>query len=352
MDLYSQRLSHHLGVPVVQSDIYQKTAELFNIPLTSRRAVKALWLDYRFLRTVNRLGSIVQLPNHHLGRYGNFLKVPFIITVHDLIRFFDLKGYGPLIHRPNLRDRLYLSLDYRGIRKAVKIIASSHHTKNDLVDHLKIPEETIVVVHLGVDTNIFTPSNGPRPVDSPYILFVGAEQPRKNLKTLLKAFAELKKQRRFKDLTLVKVGSAGGREADFRSQTLEVIGTLGLEADVVFTGFVAEEELPLYYSNAGCCVLPSLYEGFGFPPLEAMACGCPVVTSNASSLPEIVGEAALKVEPRDVNGLAEALGQLLTDNQLRKSLIQRGFQRANHFSWEKTARETLKVYRQVEAELS
>ncbi|GAH85531.1 unnamed protein product, partial [marine sediment metagenome] len=180
-----------------------------------------------------------------------------------------------------------------------------------------------------------------------YILFVGSEHPRKNFAGLLEAFSRLKGEPRFKELKLVKVGKAGGQEADFRGQTMEVVSALGLVGEVIFTDFVPEADLPVYYSGAEVFVLPSVYEGFGFPPLEAMACGCPVVTSNTSSLPEVVGEAGIMVNPLDTDSLAEAMRQVLTDDKLRKEMVRKGLEQANKFSWEKVARETLEVYNQV-----
>jgi len=168
------------------------------------------------------------------------------------------------------------------------------------------------------------------------------------LPTLLRAFKGLKEQLGFKDLKLVKVGKAGGKEADFRRQTIEVIDSLNLNGRVIFTKVVSKKNLRAYYSKAKCLVLPSLYEGFGFPPLEAMACGCPVITPNSSSLPEVVGEAAIKVPPQDIERLAEALKKVLTNKELRKSLIAKGKAQAVKFSWDQAAEKTLEVYKEVE----
>jgi len=352
-DIYSQKLSQYIHfVSLFHTDIYQKAAESFNLPPFGLGAAKVLWWDLKFILSLNRLNGIVHLPNQHLGRYGNFLRLPFIITVHDVIRYLDLTGNDTLIHRPNLRDRLYLRLDYAGIRKAIRLIAVSHHTKKDLAKYLKIPEEKVTVIYEGVDHNIFKPTSGPRPLPQPYILFVGSEHPRKNLDTLLKAFSLLKKRGEFEGLKLLKVGKAGGGEADFRKQTLRKVRELGLESEVIFTDFVPTSDLPLYYSHAECFVFPSLYEGFGFPPLEAMACGCPVVVSNVTSLPEIVGDAGLGVPPLDAEALAGAISAILKDAKLREELKLKGMSRARRFSWERAAQETLNFYWEVEAELS
>ena len=287
------------------------------------------------------------MPNHHLGRYGNFLRVPYIITVHDLIRYFDMDGEETFIHSPNRRDRHYLNLDFEGIRKAMRIIAVSQSTKDDLMHCLSIPGERISVVYEGIDHRLFRPVSQ-RIYNRPYILFVGTEHPRKNFTTLLKAFSQLKREPRFKTLKLVKVGNAGGQETDFRSQTMGVVESLGLMDEVIFTDFVPEADLPTYYSGAEALVLPSLYEGFGFPVLEAMACACPVITSNNSSLPEVVGEAGIMVDPHNTDSLAEAMSKVLTDGRLRDNMIRKGLEQAKGFSWEKAAEQTLEVYNQVE----
>ena len=352
MDIYSQKLAEKLDVSKVYTDIYQKIARRLNISWLSRDALKAIREDWSFVKIVNKLNGIVHLPNQHLGRYGNFLKIPYIITVHDLIRYFDLKGYGTYIHRLNHRDKFYLSLDYKGIKKAARIMADSQATKDDLIHHLGVPDDRISVVYLGVDHATFRPSLQANNFEYPYILFVGSEHPRKNLPTLLRAFKRLKEQLQFKDLKLVKVGKAGGREADFRRQSTEVINSLNLDGEVIFTEVISKEDLRAYYSNAKCFVLPSLYEGFGFPPLEAMACGCPVITSDSSSLPEIVGESAIKVSPHNIEGLAETLEEILTNRQFRESLIAKGIGQAAKFSWEQTAEKTLEVYKEVEESLS
>ena len=349
LDLYAQKLAQELDVPKVYSDIYQNVVHLFNIPWFSKSALRAIREDRRFIRMLNRLDGMVHLPNQHLGRYGNFLKVPYVVTVHDLIRHFDLKGYGTYIHHPNLRDRFYLNLDYKGIRKAARIIAVSQSTKRDLMYHLSIPTERISVVYDGVDHKVFRPLPYSRSFNYPYILFVGSEQPRKNLPTLLRALGKLKRDRRFGNVKLVKVGKAGGHETAFRRQTVELIEALGLTRDVIFTDYVPEEELPVYYSNAECFVLPSLYEGFGLPVLEAMACGCPVIISNRASLPEIAGGAGIEVDPYDLERLGEALREVLTDGGLRKEMVRKGLAQGSKFSWRRTADETLRVYQEMGA---
>ncbi len=352
LDLYSLRLARHLKVSTLHTDVYQRFSRLFNRKLFSASTVEGLLTLMRFAGKLSRITGIPHLPNQHLGRVGFLLKKPFIITVHDLIRYVDLKAskhFKPLIHKPNLQDYFWLGLDYRGVARAARIIVPSTYTKNDLVRRLGIPEEKIRVVYHGVD-EAFKPTENGRPCPEPYILYVGSEHPRKNLKTLLEAFSRLKENASFRDLKLVKVGRTGGKEANFRGQTLRLVESLGLKRDVIFFDWLPVKTLASFYTQAELFAFPSLYEGFGWPPLEAMACGCPVVSSNASSMPEILGDAALYVNPLDVEGWAEALAEVLSSNRLRRKLSAKGIERAKRFTWRRTAEETLKVYLELEEE--
>ena len=232
----------------------------------------------------------------------------------------------------------------RYIKRASHIIAVSQSTKNDLVNYLNIPEAKISVIYNGVDHNIFKPH--PVRLRQPYILRVGSERRRKNLGRLFESFARLKLE--FPELKLIKVGSPG-RSERFRDETMETLSRLGLRLarDVIFVGYISEPQLADYYCSAVLLAYPSLYEGFGLPPLEAMACGCPVVTSSTSSLPEVVGDAGIMVNPYDSYSLVQAMRQLFTDNELRDNLIRKGLEQSKKFSWEKTAELTQQVYNKV-----
>jgi len=293
---------------------------------------------YSFAKKVESLEDVVHLSNQHFARYALFLKKPFLVTVHDLARCCFNSDME------TTRERISLKRDIRGIKKASHIIAVSQNTKSDLIKYLNIPEERITVIYNGVDHSIFKPVKS-KLFHEPYILYVGTERARKNLSSLFHAFSRLKWE--FKGLKLVKVGPPG-RSAEFRKRTIKQIQSLVLDEDVIFVDWVAENDLPYYYSSASLLVYPSLYEGFGLPPLEAMACGCPVVTSNTSSLPEVVGDAAIMVDPYDIDGLANAMREVLTNDGLRKAMIEKGLAQAKKFSWEKTAEETLEVYKKVE----
>ncbi len=148
---------------------------------------------------------------------------------------------------------------------------------------------------------------------------------------------------------IVKIGSPQNPKS--KNNLLGLIKKLGLEKEVVFTGFVSEEELPKWYNAADLFIYPCLYAGFGLPPLEAMACGTPVITSNLTSLPEVVGDAGIMINPYDKKQLVEAIHRVLTDENLRENLIKKGLQKAKDFSWDKAAKETLTVYRKVAAGL-
>lgn len=320
LDRYSQEIAQRLDVKKIESRRYLSLIE-----------------SYRLSRMVHRLNDIVHLPNQHFARYALFRNNPFIVTVHDLVRScFSFT-------KETITERILLKLDIRGIKRASHIIAVSHSTKNDLIKYLKIPDNRISVVYNGVDHNIFKPYDV-KLFDKPYILYVGSERPRKNLDRLFEAFAKLKGE--FPELKLVKIG-APGRSEKYRRDVMRHLDGLGISQDIIFIDHVTELELAHYYSSAALLAYPSLYEGFGLPPLEAMACGCPVVTSNTSSLPEVVGEAGIMVDPHDINSLARAMRRVLTDARLRDDMIRKGLEQAKKFSWEEAARETMKVYEKV-----
>jgi len=320
LDKYSQEIAKRLDVKKVESRRYLSLKEA-----------------YRLSRIVQGLDDIVHLPNQDFARYALFLKKPFIVTVHDLVR--SCFGFT----KETITERILLKLDKRYIKRASHIIAVSHTTRNDLIKYLKIPDDRISVVYNGVDHNIFKPYDV-KLLDKPYILYVGSERPRKNLGRLFEAFAKLKGE--FPELKLVKIG-APGRSKKYREDTMNKLGSLGITREVIFVDHASELDLAHYYSSAALLAYPSFYEGFGFPPLEAMACGCPVVTSNTSSLPEVVGEAGIMVDPNDIDSLAGAMRHVLTDAKLRDSMIRKGLKQAKKFSWEETARQTQEIYNKV-----
>ncbi|MDQ3866032.1 MAG: glycosyltransferase family 4 protein [Actinomycetota bacterium] len=347
LDLYAQKLAERLPVPTLALDGFQRTGDLFGSALLSTASLRQIVRDAVIVRGLRGAKGPLHLPNHHLSRYGPLVGQPYVVTVHDVIRYLDVTREEPLIHRPNLRDRLYIGLDVGGIRRAEAVITPSEATKRDVVRHLGVPDERIAVVYEGVDHDVFQPTDR-RVAPSPYVLFVGSEHPRKNLATIFRALARLKREPRFASLKLVKVGPPGGSEAPFRAQTLAGLRASGLASeDVVFIGHATAGELAAYYAGAACFLFPSLYEGFGLPPLEAMACGCPVVVSDTPALREIAGEAACLVPATDDRVLAEAIAAVATDESVARDLRSRGLAHARHFSWERAAQDTVRAYERL-----
>ncbi len=265
--------------------------------------------------------------------------VSSVVTAHDL-------GYLHYPEKHLLLDRLYLDWSTRhSASVARRVIAVSRATAHDLTALNGIPADKIRVVYSGVDDGLKPVEDTRRvaalrerlSIPGPYILHVGSLHPRKNLSRLVEAFASVKDL--VENLSLV----LAGRKSWSIRRLAERIEGLGLSERVILPGYVPDADLAALYSGACVYAFPSLYEGFGFPALEAMACGVPVVCANTSSLPELVGDAALTVAPTDVNGLSEALARLLADRALRQDLSRRGRERVREFTWEACARATLDV---------
>lgn len=345
---YSQALARRMSVRCLPLD---GCSGNFGHPPYSRYSLRRLASDVRATWRLRRCGAhLLHLTNHHLARYGPASGVPYIVTVHDLIRYRDWieRGRRPaLIHRPNLRDGAYLHLDAAGLRRAAALIAVSHHTRRELVEQLGVPPARVHVVYEGVDRSIYRPTRR-RLLDRPYVLYVGSEQPRKNLETLFRAFAAVRAETSQADLALVKVGGPGGPEAPFRARMVEEARAAGLGDELLLVGRVGVDELVAWYSGAICVVLPSRHEGFGLPPLEAMACGCPAVVSAAGALPEVAADAGIVYgRPDDADALAAVLRRLLEYPAERQRAAAAGRRVAARFSWERAADKTVAVYRSV-----
>jgi len=266
-------------------------------------------------------------------------KCPKVTTVHDLAIFKYPETFSPRGGH-NIVSNLRRKLEWVK-RESKVIIAVSENTKKDIVKILDIPSEKIKVIYEAGD-EVFGKKSTLRGIENAkkkygisgnYILAVGTLEPRKNLKRLIMAFSKV---RRNSSLSLVIAGNAGwGGELE---------GLQGKILGVRFLGYVPKEDLAPLYAGAQCFVYPSLYEGFGLPILEAMASGCPVVTSNISSLPEVAGEMAVLVDPENIRDITEGIKEAITK---REEFIKKGFERAKEFSWEKTARQTLEVYQNL-----
>jgi glycosyltransferase involved in cell wall biosynthesis len=264
-----------------------------------------------------------------------------VVTIHDLSFLVNPRTFRSMNQR-YLRTMVRMS-----VRRATRIIAVSESTKQDVIRFLGAAPEVIDVVHEGVDARFrrldssqtaqFRAQHG---LPERFILFLGTLEPRKNLNRLLEAYAGLRGRGSAQWPLVIAGGMGPGGEA-VRAHC----EALGLANEVRFVGFVPEDEKPLWYNSAHLFVFPSQYEGFGLPVLEALACGTPVVTSNSSSLPEVVGDAGLQVDPIDVIGLTEAIQRVMVDEELHHQLAAAGIERASGFSWSAAAEHTVRVYR-------
>jgi glycosyltransferase involved in cell wall biosynthesis len=269
-----------------------------------------------------------------------------ILTVHDLY----------FMKRPEDTDLMggkYMRCTLPGnIKNIDSIIAVSHSTKADIIKYLKVPSEKVTVVYEGVDVvrfrkildnNILELIRQEYCLPSQYILNVTTLEPRKNIEGLLFAYRRLK-QIMNNPPKLVIVGRHG-----WKSEKLtETVHQLGLYRDVIFTGYVSDEHLPLIYNNAMAFIYPSLYEGFGLPVLEAMACGLPVITSDTPALNEIAGDVAIIVDPTNYYLMAEKIKELITSHKMRHRMQQDSIRLVKNFSWESCARKTLKLYTEMD----
>ncbi len=263
-----------------------------------------------------------------------------VITIHDL----NFVLYPHFLTKD--AARYYGQID-QAVRRTDAIIAVSKATKADTMRLLGVPEDKITVIYEAASP-VFKPLDDPNVLEKvrsrfdiagDFMLFVSTIEPRKNVPTLLRAFRQLLDDYRL-DVQLVLAGQKGW----LFEEVFDLVTELDLEDEVLFVGRVTTEELVWLYNTAQCLVAPSIYEGFGLTPLEAMACGTPVIVANVSSLPEVVGDAGLKVDPYKPDEIAVAMSRLLSDQELRKSLIHKGLKRAAYFSWDKAAEETLELY--------
>lgn len=275
-----------------------------------------------------------------------FCPCPVVVSIHDL-------SFEHLPHTFHRRSRTQLRLTVRhSAKRAAKILTLSEHTKSDIIDTYGIDPSKISAIPLAAPGH-FKPVEDNRElqrvrhtygIDGQYILSVGSIQPRKNLPRLVSAYDLLRGKYAENELPkLVLVG----KRAWLYDETLRVLEQTGLARSVILTGYVPESDLPALYSGALCFVYPSYFEGFGLPPLEAMKCGAPVIVGNQTSLPEVVGDAALTLDPFDVNAIAAAIEKLINDSDLRRELSVKGRSRAEEFDWRETAQRTLQIYKQV-----
>ena len=296
--------------------------------------------------------DLVHIP---LNRVPLMMIQPYVVTVHDLANlFFEWEEYSKL----RIQLRRYRLI--RGLARANRVIAVSEATRRDVERVAQVAPHRMRLVYNAPDPGFLKP-DGERSAEErrrileryqiqyPYLLYAGNIRRHKNIPRLVEAFAVVREQLAahpvYRDLRLVIIGDnisqfPGVRQAVIRSRVEQVVR---------FLGFVPFETLRCFYQSAAAFVFPSRYEGFGLPPLEAMACGAPVVTSNVSSLPEVVGDAAILVNPENVFDIVRGIRDALLDEPLRAGLIRRGREQAARFSWSRTAREVLEIYQEAAA---
>lgn len=275
-----------------------------------------------------------------------FSPVPTVVAVMDVayMRFPELFNANDLYQLRNWTNY--------SVKNAKKVLTISNSSRDDIIKAYRTPVEKVVTIYPGIknmlslEPRVFSMNQLKTKyhIADNFILFVGTLQPRKNIVRLIEAFSKVKKQEsETKDLNLVIIGRRGWQYEEI----LAAPEKYGVADEVKILENVSDDELDVFYQHALCYVLPSLYEGFGLPVVEAMQRGCPVITSNVSSLPEAGGDAALYVDPENVDDIAEKIMQLVTDKKLRHELIEKGKKQIQKFSWEKAAKETLDVLQEV-----
>lgn len=344
---------HDIGVTIqdVRFHIYLKDQPRDDMPKASHNwkyiVVKPhkLWTQIGlplYLFTHFPRPDVFFTPSHYAPRFS---PVPTVISIMDLsyVRFPELFAQHDLYQLTHWTKY--------SAKHAAKIFTISNASKNDIITEYKKRQEDVVVTYPGIRNELSNMQDAlskkelqeKYKISSNYILFVGTLQPRKNITRLIEAFSKVKALASQKDLQLAVVGKKGWLYAEI----LAAPKKYGVADSVKFLDFVSTEDLPALYENALCYVLPSLYEGFGLPVLEAMKYGCPVITSNVSSLPEAGGDAALYVNPESVDDIAQKIQQVISDEKLRSDMKAKGLMHIKQFSWEKTAKETLDVLQSV-----
>lgn len=337
-----------IGSPGKVSEIGPLPPNFHTVPLLGRDTTFKSYVECRAI--LKRLHcDVVHIP--HLFSLPRTLPCPYVVTVHDVVEHM----YGAR-DRSGLRRSLHFHLTRRVLKGAACILAVSKFTKSEIEKLFGIKDDRIEVIYNAIDERFLHghASDADRQsladrylVNYPFLLYAGRIRPHKNLVRIIEAFsalkAELEKDGKFPDLKLIIIGDELSKHPDLRRTVIRG----GVQNDVRFMGFVPIEVLRIFYDVAKVFVFPSLYEGFGLPPLEAMAHGTPVVTSNTSSLPEVVGKAAVLVNPENVFEIMRALHRVLIDQPLRDKLKQRGYEQAKKFSWDASAQQILRVYERV-----
>lgn len=309
-----------------------------SIPVWIRQILRELRFKYIQYRLNNAVREGDFTVYHETGAFPLLEngEIPTVMTLYDLslVKFKHC--------HPADRVRLFERHFYKRKNIVDHFITISEFVRQEIIETLHIPPEKVTAIPLGVDEHFSRQSVSEisgylekNNLPKKYILTVGTHEPRKNIATLIRALAQTQE-----NYVLVSTGWSGWLNDEFHRE----VSRLQMEDRVICLGHVPDEELVLLYSGARLMVYPSLYEGFGLPILEAMACGCPVICSNTSSMPEVAGDAAILVSPEDENALTEAIDDVMQNEELQHRLIEAGYHRANNFSWQETAKRTIAVF--------
>jgi glycosyltransferase involved in cell wall biosynthesis len=357
---YTQKLVEELEKLDTQNNyVIFLRAENFNDYQPQNEKFKKALADYRWYTLAEQIFFPAKIYRQktdlmHFPHFNApiFYFRPFVVTIHDLIlRHFPTRRastLGPFAYW--FKHLAYRLVIWAALKRAKKIITVSEYVKQDIIKHFRVEPGKIEVTYEGVSGGGLkqeVPSSGTNlencGIKKPYLLYVGNAYPHKNLERLIEAFGILVNDYK-KDFQLVLVGEDDYFYRRLKLSNTSILTSMIVSARVVFAGFVPDKELAIFYQNASAYAFPSLCEGFGLPPLEAMACGVPVVCSGATCLPEILDSAALYFDPHDPKDMAEKINQVLSDEGLRRALLIRGFEQIKKYSWQKMAKETLKIY--------
>lgn len=333
-----------IGDPERMEELAELPANFVPVRYARSDQSAANHFQFQFLLREHRV-DVLHVPNRHVP-----LMVPcrYVVTVHDLADFLFPTDNG-------FRHSLRLYLARHGLARAARIIAVSRATKLDLAELFHIHPQKIEVIHNAIDERFRRPSRHEEKklvlerygVNYPFLLYAGNVKPQKNLVRVIEAFAVLKGELGahpvYRDLKLILIGDELSKHSDLRRAVIKT----RIQQDVRFLGFVPIDVLRVFYSSAEVFVFPSLYEGFGLPPLEAMAQGTPVVVSSVSSLPEVVGNAAVMVNPDNIFDIAHGVKSVLLDAGARELLRERGLEQVKRFSWDRSVECVLEIYRQA-----
>ena len=337
-----------IGIPGKFGDIGELPPNFVTIPAQPNELSLASYLE---LHSILKKHGCDLLHVPHLFWKPQGIPCPYVVTVHDLLdHMYRVNSHS------TVKRNMHFQFTRRVLHKAARIFAVSNFSKADTVRIFRVKPEKIEVIYNAIDDRfrLGHASDAERQfiaeryqVNSPFLLYAGRISPHKNVVRIIEAFAALKselyKDGKFEDLKLIIIGDEVSKHPDLRRACVKG----GVQNDVRFLGFVPIDVLRIFYDQAKIFVFPSLYEGFGLPPLEAMAQATPVVTSNTSSVPEVVGEAAVMVNPENVFEIMRALHRVLLDQPLREKLKGRGVERAEKFSWDSSVRRMLEIYEEV-----